>query len=263
VELLVVIVIIGMLASLITVAGMNAILAAKQAAQKIELDNLSLAMNAYKTDHGSIPPVVVYVNGATPVSNAEEFRRHFKKIHARHREDAVITALLAANPTPGELLCLYLRGFSPDASYPLTGAGTRTKIFDFDETRFKPTRVVTAADGRSLQLMEYYPKDATQPYLYFDTSRTVPGASAAIPVYSSGAVTVVPYLERIPGGPPGGNRMVNPDSFQILSPGLDGEYGPNILAISPTPLVPTGPFTGLHADNLANFSEKNMEDSEP
>jgi prepilin-type N-terminal cleavage/methylation domain-containing protein len=56
VELLVVIVILAMLASLVTVAASRAITAARNAAIKAEIDMLHMAIMTYKNEYGSFPP---------------------------------------------------------------------------------------------------------------------------------------------------------------------------------------------------------------
>ncbi|MEX0936929.1 MAG: prepilin-type N-terminal cleavage/methylation domain-containing protein [Pirellulales bacterium] len=280
VELLVVIVIIGILAALITVVAANAVARANETAIKVELDNLANSFMEYKNRYGAYPPNVQYLALTGPQSQERDgnFQRHLRKAFPRHREtDADIQSLLSLNPplTPAESVWLFLRGFSPDPEHPLTGPGTRDgdtsasleRLFDFDEARLVPTRPWQPQNGAQITLMAYIPDGITQPFVYFDTSRTLttPEPYPVMPYYAPPTTTVprvVPYLEQDPRNP-STRRFVNPDSFQIIAAGLDDDFGEPLTNPPGAPLVPEGPFIGGHSDNLANFSQRNMEDSQP
>lgn len=146
VELLVVITIIGILASLITVAASGALKRAHQAQIKTELDQLTSAFQTYRDTYASYPPNCQNDGGgtaaATPVDENQAFtdlKRHFKQAFPRSRESDDLLLLLAGQNavtssadypsslkggmTAGEAIVFWLGGFSADPKYPISGDG--------------------------------------------------------------------------------------------------------------------------------------------
>jgi prepilin-type N-terminal cleavage/methylation domain-containing protein len=144
VELLVVIAIIGILAALITAAGVSAIGKAQQSRIKTEMDQMAMALQTYKDTNGSYPSncQVDGDNSMAPLREAQvlvDIRRHFKQAFPRHREpDTLIAALAGMTPngvvlptgqalqggmSAGEALVFWLGGFSSDPKYPISGEG--------------------------------------------------------------------------------------------------------------------------------------------
>jgi prepilin-type N-terminal cleavage/methylation domain-containing protein len=234
VELLVVIIIIGVLASLITVASRSAVLGAKEARIITELHNIALAMKAYKAKYGDYPP---------NFNDPDAVRRHFRKAFSRSKDN--IDIILNADPplNQAEAVTFWLLGFSPDPEYPLTGGGTRMSLFEFDQSRLVQTGQLTIGNR-----VVYHPPALTQPYVYFQTPSSYASAGNR-PQYPG---TVKPYLREalVP---------VHAGSFQVLSAGLDDQWG----GAPDTAYFPNGPFTGGDADNLTSFSPKNLENSQP
>ncbi|MEX2167923.1 MAG: type II secretion system protein [Pirellulales bacterium] len=154
VELLVVITIIAILASLLVVAATAAMNRARFARIKLEVDSIHQGMEQYKNDvsGGDYPPNAITGTemaslsspaSATPVAVTNDLIRHFKKVAPRHREPVGLIKRLAGvqphptndpdvigNPpmlaggmTPSEALVFWLYGFSSDPKAPITGSG--------------------------------------------------------------------------------------------------------------------------------------------
>lgn len=179
-ELLVVITIIGILTSLITVAAVNAMRAAKRARITMEIQQISNALENFKTEYGSYPPNVYLpadLNNNRPemVAVARDLQRFMKRAFSRATELQIdITSNSAprrntnsfANDnlypivnmglTPAEALVFWLQGFSQDARRPLSGTDlvylttsstavtieSRKTLFEFDQSRLRPTRII-------------------------------------------------------------------------------------------------------------------------
>jgi prepilin-type N-terminal cleavage/methylation domain-containing protein len=139
VELLVVITIIGILAALITAAAIAALRASRQASTKVEVSEISTALESYKDKAGSYPPNLISDAGTgepaidrTQVLN--DLRRHLQQAFPRHREpdvllkklvdDTTATApKLTGGMTAEEAIVFWLGGFSADPQYPISGEG--------------------------------------------------------------------------------------------------------------------------------------------
>jgi prepilin-type N-terminal cleavage/methylation domain-containing protein len=144
VELLVVITIIGILASLITVAAVGALRKAREAEIKAEIDQIDTAVEEYKNKATSYPPNC-QTDGTGADAPLEEstvlndLKRHFNQAFPRHREPPELIARLAGlTPTGGQLPSseglqggiaageapvFWLGGFSSDPKYPISGEG--------------------------------------------------------------------------------------------------------------------------------------------
>ncbi len=210
IELLVVIAIIGVLASLLLVAGNGAIQSARRAAMRTEINQINDAFTQYGNDisGGSYPPNVINAQSTTD-SVYKDFVTHFKKAFPRSREpEALLQAIagigsnsanLPGGLTPAEAIYFWLGGFSKDAQYPISGPGgpsfkvadgedlaKRVPILDFDVTRLGPRNSDETFDGRSIaytvnvngnqqerriNFWTYTPQYAKKPFVYLDCSR--------------------------------------------------------------------------------------------
>ncbi len=143
VELLVVITIIGILAGLLVVAAVAAIRRAQLTAIKVEMDQISTAMESYKDRTTAYPPNLQTgdddgVLDSKTVQN--DLAIHVKKLAPRSREPAALIAALAGlntsgaavtttgaalngGMTGGEAIVFWLSGFSEDPAYPFSGEG--------------------------------------------------------------------------------------------------------------------------------------------
>ncbi len=141
-ELLIVIAIIGVLASLIAAAAVNALRAAKRARIVLEIKNMAGAVENFKNDYGSYPPNAMNPNpGNNPLAGSptalaqRDVVGAFKKAFPRSQEPpALILGLCGQNLVSGgpnlpngmsaaEALYFWLGGFSSDAQYPISGPG--------------------------------------------------------------------------------------------------------------------------------------------
>lgn len=221
VELLVVIVIIGMLAAIVTPAIMIAMSRAKVARIKAEIDMLHSAIMNYKNEYGSFPPCS---SGVT--ANTDPAVKHLARLFPRCNVATEFAS--AVRITPANAIVSWLGGYTSDPTKPLTGTGARKKLYDFDQSRVVET--VSGSSGLS-----YFPPNAEgMPYLYIDAANynlvdfaTNGGNSVSGIKYfvwrqdkSFDPNTVNPISLTTTGSP----KPFNPDSFQIISAGRDGEY---------------------------------------
>ena len=221
VELLVVIVIIGMLAALVTPAIMIAMSRAKVARIKAEIDMLHSAIMNYKNEYGSFPPS--YSALATTAPAGKHLARLFPRCNV-----ATEFASPAVPITPANAIVSWLGGYTSDPTKPLTGTGARKKLYDFDQSRVAET--VSGSSGLS-----YFPPNAEgMPYLYIDAANynfvdfaTNGGNSVSGIKYFVWRQdkffdpnTLSPMSLTAAGSP----KPFNPDSFQIISAGRDGEF---------------------------------------
>ena len=193
VELLVVITIIGILASLITVAAVAALEKAHGRAIKAEIDSLSIGLPAIQEQARIVSAKLHAAPRPEPRADLNQaFVRHIKKAFPRNRDDSTA---LQGNVTAAEAVVLWLGGFSADPERPFTGPGgpaypiepNATALFEFDETRLGPRNAngdpVPRTDvshpepsgtRRQIHLYTYTPSKLQEPYVYFDTSRFIP-----------------------------------------------------------------------------------------
>ena len=277
VELLVVITIIGMLVALLVVGASGVLNAARERQIHTELTQVAQAFTRIKVDVETYPPNYPSRFGMSDPDDQALLKaylnRHLKKAFPRTRDELHLNFYL----TPAEAVVFWLGGFSSNPEHPLTGPGgptqlmdDRKSLFEFDQSRLGPRndagelapRIVPVSDGTgfgtyTLKLYTYRPPRLQEPYVYFDTSRDYAKTVHShryVSASEDGSV-VRPYLT-------GGGRPVEPKGFQVLAAGTDDEWGHD-LGVAPKSLFPRGPFLEGHADNLANFSERNLEDSQP
>lgn len=159
------------------------------------------------------------------------------------------------NLGPAETLVFFLggrngtEGWSPNPLNPMTGAGTRVAPF----YEFNPDRMSIGQSNFRVYRDSYNPG---RPFLYFTSYRSGNDYSP-LDVYTGSPEGVVSAF-REPGAT---GRFINPNSFQILSAGRDGQFGNfTLTAANPFILWRNGAFTTFPAanaaainDNLANF----------
>jgi prepilin-type N-terminal cleavage/methylation domain-containing protein len=234
VELMVVVVILGILASLVTAAAMAALVAAREATIKFEVDSMVMALNSYKAEFGEFPPDYTDANLVEA-----HIRNRWPRINATE-----LTTMRNLNLTRAQALVFWLRGFSGSPTHPHTAAGQRVALFDFDRTR-----VLDPATGNLPLTASINPvyisanggraADGTlRPYIYFD-ARTYATATYAAP---NG--TKRPYRSDVTA-----DVYAAVDTFQLIHAGLDEDYG--IIA---TASYPSGTnYSVADRDNITNF----------
>jgi prepilin-type N-terminal cleavage/methylation domain-containing protein len=249
VEMLVVVAIIVILAALLIPAVYYAQLQARVTRVGMEVEGLHQAVEAYKHRYGDYPP---------DFSNNDVVNRHMRKVFPRN------TAPAPTGLTQPQAIVFWLSGFTSDPENPLGYDGTTMKyrklmvvpnpplaepLFGFD-----PLRLHDAANPDKLTTLDfkphYFPLDKLRaPYVYFD-SRTY----GAIYTPPSGVAlgTAVAYKTKPSAAATA--TWVNATTFQIVSAGMDNDYGTG----TGDRLYPPTPGGGMSAgdrDNIANFSQ--------
>jgi prepilin-type N-terminal cleavage/methylation domain-containing protein len=274
IELMVVIVILAILAALVTRAVMGAITKAKETAIELELDQLAGAIESYKAKYGSYPPFDYSTGSNQPTA----LQKHVQSLFPRALPGDINT--IPRNLTPPEILWFCIRGYTSDPQRPVDFFNDnqlkRDEFFTFEEGRLGATRRVNHDSNAmtalprnsdsSQAILAYVPVTSKpinerRPYVYFDCSR--PYAPQLQAYSTSAGDTARPYRTA-----PNGN-FANAGKFQIISAGLDDDYGVNI----PQPndldnhkVFPDGvnySDSGADGDNLVNFSDRNLENSKP
>ena len=215
VELLAVIMIIALLAGLLTPAVMRARNSARNAAIKAEIDMLHMAIMNYKNEYGSFPPAV-----GNPVAGSPS-AKHLQRLFPRCT--TVLNELGSLSLTPDIALNVWLRGFTGDPTLPITGAGGRKKLFDFDEVRVSGYQYAPAGKKGSPYV---YIDAASYSLVPYDTSAlTNPGAQR-IPIMPPPTKTALDFGTTVPvPTSPTPQPFFNADTFQILCAGQDEEFG--------------------------------------
>lgn len=261
IEMLTVVVIIGILASLVTGAVIRARVKARVLIIGIEISQLDAALKAHKQKYGAYPPDFSGINKQAAVI------RHLENAFPRYRIEGQTTAQKWANLTsslaargvdieqmdPSTALVFWLGGlpdgagsrrligFSANPRDPFDTSASRTTPFEFDPRRLK------IVDGA----LRYYPdigrSGQNAPYVYF---RPRNGDYTG----KSWEGTVFPFRDTDT------NDWVNPRMFQILSAGLDDKFGTTTPA-GEVPEYPGGANYGDDQfDNITNFSGNTLED---
>jgi len=201
VELLVVVGIIAMLAALITPAVIRARSAARNAAIKVEIDMLHMAIMNYKNEYGSFPPALGAPSLGSPTA------RHLQRLFPRCT--TVVNELGTGFVTPQIALWTWLQGYTSDPTLPITGAGGRKKLYDFDISR---------RDNGA-----YFPPGLQgSPFIYIDAPNYPGNFSLTGGTY---------FGHRIPTAADATNfantsqPFFHSDTFQILCAGVDGVFG--------------------------------------
>ncbi len=219
-----------------------------------EVSQLHMAIESYRQRFGEHPP---------DFSDWEVVKRHVRRAFPRHSENLDPTLQVGDDGAkledidPAEALVFWLSCLKNDPRHPITGSGEPLIIFAFDEMR------LWDFDGDGW--WEYVPGETgvqETPYVYFD-SRTYSQARYPREEYDEYPQGVAyPYRTTALLTDLGSKEpRVNPNTFQIISAGMDGDYG----ADDPVKLFPRGAGYGPGDwDNVANFSDgKTLESWAP
>lgn len=261
VEMLVVLGIIGILIALILPAIMGAQIRARVAAINMEIKQLESALQTYKEQKGEYPPSFGedYSSGNR---NSTIVERHLQRCYPKMTAGAKNNFYMSVAPNLNQAQALvYWLGataaspadpFQASMNYPnLTSSDlTRNGYYEFDAKR------LTTGSG----FPSFQPRNCRDTsYIYFE-SRTYP-----LHLSSSGAALGVaqPYYQDDTGsGPP---KPVNPNKFQIICAGFDGDFGAIVGSVSNAKRFPSGlNYNAADRDNLTNFSDgKTLGDARP
>jgi general secretion pathway protein G len=299
VELLIVIIIIGLLMALLVPAIMGVRIKARDAQIVAEIAELDKAMQQFKDKHGAYPPAMHYDDNGTATAGGtveNRVRAFWRRAWPRWSNTSTNVAQL----DPAEVLVFYLGGIpSTSGSTKVTGfnlnplnptatGGQRsTPLFQFDQGRL--------FDEDDDTFWEYYPPqkrskgDGITPYVYFDFTSYVFHSSGSYWFYhatnatpagpqpvgsgpfvllsstnafpTSTAGTATPYYDSAVSG-----GFMNPTSFQIISAGLDNNYGSGTRRGFPSGAAVAPSTTGYNTedyDNLTNFTTSRLEEAIP
>jgi prepilin-type N-terminal cleavage/methylation domain-containing protein len=262
VELLVVVAIIAILAGLITVAASRAIVTARVATIRTEINQLETALELYKQKYGEYPP---------DFTNAAAVTRHVQMMFPRYTGNALndIAAAYGASDvtklSPASALVIWLggvpaakgstvpAGFNADPANPFQWGTPRiAPLMTFDTNRLK------IVNGGTL-LCHYYQnyRSALVPYAYFRAFTDANG----LPSYTglswdsttSGytAGLAVPYQHLTASG-----TEWQPATYQVIACGLDGRFGTNVArTYNDATTLTTDDY-----DNLSNLTTGKLED---
>jgi hypothetical protein len=213
-----------MLVGLVTPVLMQALRKARAAAVKAEIDMLHMAVMNYKNEYGSVPPCLDgnFAAGGPAAKHVARLFPRCPNVPAQFVNAGWVAPLVPANA-----LVAWLTGFTNDPQMPLTGAGPRKVLYDFDKSRFgfvgsAANRVVYFASGNPQSPFIYIspaeygnrwpPLTSTYVYTVNTTSYTIPSQHYVAEFLDVGAGPIV-------------GQFFNPDSFQILWAGKDGVWG--------------------------------------
>ena len=292
VEMLTVIVIIGILAALISAATIYARAQAREAAIYAQIKQMEAALMEYKNQYGEFPPDFWGLHSNDPNIQAQaqqELRRHLRKRWPRYAAGAdpvtqFVTDLSALGMDATKFdaataLVFWLgglpeeppvsggtyvpAGFFADEEHPFQFGRPRTgPLFEFDP---KKIGYGDLDNDNSVDFVRYYPEGpAAPPVVYFRskkdpaTGRSGYAVNGVIAHFEHTVDDVaVAYLD---GGTVSATpAWRNPDTFQIVHPGLDGMFGGPRTINDPTtwPVTITGArFTQGDYDNITNFAAR-------
>jgi len=200
-ELLTVTVIIGLLATMISAAAFFARITAREGALNKEIYELSAAVEAYRVQMGEYPP-----DGSDPAA----VKRHMLKAFRYMGQ--------APEVKPSTALVFWLGGVIDQNGIPIGFSDSRNPFDPANKNRigpfydFDPQRI----SGGAYYFTGLSTTEGTSMYVYF---RAEKGSGYA------GKESIVcgtkPYMDATAKE----LTPVNPDTFQIHSPGLDGIHG--------------------------------------
>lgn len=282
IELLVAIVIIGILIGLLVPGVMTAYRRTQEYAIEQELNQLSLAIEAFKTKYGFYPP------DFTGFSTVNDFIPFLNRIAPNHGESTAALntwwtdiglKLQAAGPQSSYVF--WLSGLARNKQFPLTGGtgasllaynvGTieREVFFDFKSERLRdPANPGIQVGSNNAPVATYSQFNGTcQPFVYFEL-KSLPQiqlslltpASFVNVATSDGDYKLFPYFKVKNISGTDYIDFYAGTSFQLLAPGMDSQFSDaKIVPRYNTPNLSTSVAPPRERDNLTNFSEGRLE----
>jgi prepilin-type N-terminal cleavage/methylation domain-containing protein len=236
IELLVVITIIALLVSLMLAAIFRALAVVKDVQNRNDISQIADAIAAFKrANEVDYIPSKIDLTGATQADN-DYLGRVFPQLPVGYaawsglgtlQGDQCIVFFLGGYQSGGAC-----SGFSSDPKNPwqapAAGEIRKGPYYDFKVARLR------AVNGTALSYMDVF---GFQPFAYF----TSYGTSNSYVTTDCSAIGAKPYLQST-------GVYMKPDSFQLLSAGPDGQWGPGGLY---NPATLRG---GTGADDSSNFA---------
>lgn len=206
---------------------------------RTELALLTDALEDYRLQMGSYPPDFSMDDGDSSLDETQKLaaiNRHLGRAFPdRDLVNDVPADLSKLNPQTA--LHFWLRGFSSDPRYPLTGSGQRQPFFEFDGDR-----LVADRGGAYVP-----PLGGEAPYLYYHNDTYGKALK-----WGFMHDVAMPYTSDSPG------LFAASKKFQIISAGMDGDYGIG------GGQYPSGVgYEEGDLDNITNFSSLNLGDVVP
>jgi general secretion pathway protein G len=271
IELLVVIAIIAVLVGLTTAAVIRLLVVGPELKDRNDITQLELAVKTFHTKHGVYPPSKVFLsnnradyNPANPLHN--ESLRYLSKLCSRLEWSGIDWSGGLGMPTGGVILegdqCLVFflggipapgggtLGFSKDPKNPTKPGGERFRYYEFQAPRLKQLR----SGNPFYSYLNAH--DEPKAYAYFSSYGRENGYDTVSRLFNPPesdckSLGVQPYYESAPPASPT-VRYVNPKTFQIISAGLDGNFGPGgQWTVATAPVV-----AAAGRDDISNFHTK-------
>ena len=303
IELLVVISIIGLLVGLLAVVGGQAINRSREFAVTTEMTQMEHALESFKTKYGFYPPSFEQFSrettAASPVAdiNAElnQFIPYLARVAPNHQQSLAQLqnwwVNVGVNLDQRSSLVFWLSGLPVNRQFPLThpvdgslltaydnGTVERQSLYAFESDRL---RDVFDGSGAVLPNVQGYEmahgkQNGALLFVYRDAGSYVPRLFAHP---SSGVLNPLAYDRTdptvlalayhadptlaFPPAVPSADSFVNPDSFQLICFGLDGDGGEPINKATGDPAPELRGILDRQgakaADNLCNFAEGRLD----
>jgi len=227
VELLTVVIIIGFLAGMVAGTAPAVMRSVKASAIRAEIQQLSLALEAYKAEYGEYPPDGTDQSAVT---------KHIRRCYPDATNTSIYTTV-----TPKNALYVFLSQHDANPRTPFSSSPTSLKNSNSSMTKgffeFEASRLSTSD-------YTYTPNGCIEPFVYLKARGATGNKS-----YPTGSY--VAYKDT-------NNNWYNPETYQLISAGLDDEWGPTGAIV-----VQESSFTGNNKgglDNIVNFGKKTIKD---
>lgn len=266
IEILVVIAIIAVLASLLLGGVMVFMGKGPELVNKNDIEQLKISLGRFKTDKGFYPPSQLRLRnsraayGTTPLEQQSlsfisamwpqldftnvrwDGSSGATAIDYTLEGDQCLVFFLGGPPNPGG--ATLMGGFASDPRNPITGGGDRKRWYDFDAARL----VV-----RNPGFPSYRDAYKQIPFVYFSSNRRPNGYDRTNPAGGTPVNTlgVSPYMDSA-------TTYYNPDSFQIVSAGVNLQFGTGGLWNEANAQTYGAANGGAGKDDMTNFYSKLM-----
>ena len=225
VEMLTVMVIIAILASMTVGAVTYAIAYINRTAISVEIKNMEMALQNYKTKYTEYPP-----------DNQNDVYNHMRRCHKNSDPKFDPTGV---NPETALVIFLSQRCANPEKP--------------FDPARFNPNYTEPLTEGcmefdkGRLTGTNYTPRNCTAPYAYFRSEFTNGRGTYSNKTASPGGAK--PYYFKDAKGT---DTWYGDMKYQIISAGLDNQFGGTSQLVNDA--------TGADLDNIVSFSPMTIKD---
>jgi prepilin-type N-terminal cleavage/methylation domain-containing protein len=267
-ELLVVIVIIGVLMALLLTVFRGVFANVNVTKVKTDFTQLEVALKSFESDYGVIPPTsIILTEDPSMTAWDARSRSMLRKMFGPNVDFTAVNDFNGDNDTTdvitltsSECLVFFLGGIRDSVDYPPTPLTLNATLTGFSGNKEKPFS--RGGDNRF------------DPPITLDTDRFVDNDNDGMPEYKDTISTAnqsVPILYASSNNGQGysdtdgsvahfhqsdGSTAWNENSFQLVSPGEDGDFG---FDVEPTPFVVLtwsegSALTGTQRDNIANFA---------